>query len=98
MPKDIEKESLEAHVEICNMRHDNLKATFEHNIEDVKEEIEEVKASVVQLSLTVQQIRDALFNHINGSNVQIIRWGIGVVGSLISALAALTFMYIKKGS
>jgi len=97
MAKDIEKESLEAHVEICNMRHDNLKSELQRSVADLKKDMTEHKASIAHLNVTIQQIRDALYDHINGSNVQIIRWGIGIVGSLISALAALTFMYINKG-
>lgn len=97
MSKDIEKESLEAHVEICNMKHDNLTDQVERNLNEAESDHKEMRDNLDKLSVTVQQIRDQLHEHINGTNIQVIRWGIGVVGSLIAALAALTFMYIDKG-
>ena len=75
---EIEKKSLEAHVELCAERYRAL----EIRIEDVKADIDDVKKTVKETHQTVLLMSDK-------RNTQLIGWGIGIIGFLT---AALTYM------
>ena len=81
---DIEKKSLEAHVELCAERYRML----ELKIETVENEISEVKHMVSEVHGIVRQMGEK-------RNDQLIAWGIGIIGVLLGIVGWLTAHYIK---
>jgi hypothetical protein len=83
-PTDIEKKSLEAHVELCAERYRML----ELKIETVEREVGEVKIMVSDVHSMVNQMGEK-------RNDQIIAWGIGIIGALLGMVGWLGSHYIK---
>jgi hypothetical protein len=81
---DIEKKSLEAHVELCAERYRML----ELKIETVEKEISEVKHMVADVHGIVRKMGEK-------RNDQLIAWGIGIIGVLLGVVGWLTAHYIK---
>jgi hypothetical protein len=81
---DIEKKSLEAHVELCAERYRML----ELKIETVEQEVGEVKHMVTEVHGIVRQMGEK-------RNDQLIAWGIGIIGVLLGIVGWLTAHYIK---
>ena len=82
---DIEKKSLEAHVELCAERYKLLELkleTLESNVEGLKTTIDEVH-DMVQIMAAKR-------------NDQLINWGIGIIGTLTGTIAWLVTTYIVK--
>ena len=81
---DIEKKSLEAHVELCAERYKALELQFT----DVKTDIHDLK--------TMAQNTHALVHKMSESrNSQLISWGIGIIGVLLATCGWLITHYIK---
>ena len=84
-PTDIEKKSLEAHVELCAERYrllENKLETLDEKLENVAEAIETVKSSIAAMA--------------EKRNNQLIGWGIGIIGSLTAAIVWLLTNYVFK--
>ena len=81
---DIEKKSLEAHVELCAERYRML----ELKVETVEKEIGEVKDMVSEVHGIVRRMGEK-------RNDQLIAWGIGIIGTLLAVVGWLTAHYIK---
>jgi hypothetical protein len=81
---DIEKKSLEAHVELCAERYRML----ELKVETVEKEISEVKSMVSEVHGIVRRMGEK-------RNDQLIAWGIGIIGTLLAVVGWLTAHYIK---
>jgi hypothetical protein len=82
---DIEKKSLEAHVELCAQRYSAL----EKSIDDVKQDTAELK-------LTIQAVHDMVHKMSDNRNSQLISWGIGIIGFLAAALGYMITQYVLK--
>ena len=82
---DIEKKSLEAHVELCAQRYTAL----EQRIDDVKQDTAELKATIQEVHRLVHKMSD-------NRNSQLIGWGVGVIGFLTAALGYLISHYVLK--
>ena len=82
---EIEKKSLEAHVELCAERYKLL----EHKLADVVTEVSEVKETAVATHQLVARLSEK-------NNDRLIAWGIGVIGLLTSALGYLISHYVIK--
>ena len=82
---EIEKKSLEAHVELCAERYRAL----EKSLEDVKQDVTDLKT-------TTHEVHDKVFEMANQRNTQLITWGIGVIGFLTAALGYMVSHYILK--
>jgi phage shock protein A len=82
---DIEKKSLEAHVELCAQRYTAL----EQSIEDIKTDTADLKNSI-------QTVHDALVKMSDSRNNQLISWGIGIIASLCAACGYLITHYVIK--
>jgi chromosome segregation ATPase len=82
---DIEKKSLEAHVELCAQRYTAL----EQSIDDVKQDTAELKATIQEVHRLVHKMSDS-------RNSQLIGWGVGVIGFLTAALGYLISHYVLK--
>lgn len=82
---DIEKKSLEAHVELCAERYNALEdklATMNENIADLCDMVKEVKSSVSKLT--------------EKNNDRLITWGIGIIGFLVASTVYLISHYVIK--
>lgn len=80
---DIEKKSLEAHVELCAERYRML----EHKLSDLEKDVCEVKETTGKTHSVVQKIADK-------NNDRLISWGIGIIGFLLSSLVYLLTHYV----
>lgn len=82
---DIEKKSLEAHVELCAERYRHL----ELKLENLDNDVGSVKALAKEIHSTVTKMDDR-------RNNQIIGWGIGLIGFLTATVGYLVSHYILK--
>lgn len=81
---DIEKKSLEAHVELCAERYRML----ELKVETVEKEIGEVKDMVSDVQSKVSKLSEK-------RNDQIIAWGLGLIGTLLAVIGWLASHYVR---
>jgi hypothetical protein len=82
---EIEKKSLEAHVELCAERYKML----ELKLESVDSKIAEVHSDVGVIAATVSKMAEK-------RNDQLIGWGIGIIGALVSTVVWLLTQYVFK--
>jgi hypothetical protein len=82
---DIEKKSLEAHVELCANRYKFLET-----------KLESVEQKVTDLEILIMQVRDMVQTMSDKRNSQLISWGIGLIASLTGAVAFLLSHYVIK--
>jgi hypothetical protein len=82
---DIEKKSLEAHVELCAERYKLL----ENRMDSIIVCIDEIKIDVKQMHGMIQLMSEK-------RNTQLINWGLGIIGTLAGAVAWLVTTYILK--
>jgi len=84
-PTDIEKKSLEAHVELCAQRYNAL----EQRIDDVKSDTADLKTSI-------RGVHEAVVKMGDSRNSQLIGWGIGIIGFLTASLGYMVSHYVIK--
>jgi len=82
---DIEKKSLEAHVELCAERYRFL----EEKLETLDAVLGSVKADVVSVKDMMQKV-------VNQRNTQIINWGIGIIAVLGRVIGYLVVNFVLK--
>jgi len=82
---DIEKKSLEAHVELCAERYNQLEQRFEH-----------VDNKIGSLEILMREVHDMVAKINEKRNDQIISWGLGVIGGLVALSAYLIVNYVLK--
>ena len=82
---DIEKKSLEAHVELCAERYNAL----ETRIDSMIVCIDEIKGDIRKMHLMIQEMSEK-------RNTQLINWGIGMIGALTATVGWLVSHYILK--
>ena len=80
---DIEKQSLEAHVELCAERYKALRSQFV----DVTTNINEVKELAEKTHSLVHKISDQ-------RNTQLINWGVSIIASLCAVIAYLLSTHV----
>ena len=82
---NIEKKSLEAHVELCAERYSALESRLDN-----------VDSKISQLEKIICEVRDMVQSMAEKRNNQLINWGIGVIGTLITAIGYLVTQYVIK--
>jgi uncharacterized protein Yka (UPF0111/DUF47 family) len=82
--KDIEKENLEAHVELCSERYKALHDKFDA----VNHRLDKQEAML-------SEIRSAVISNDQTRNKQLMTWGGSLITLLISAVGGLVFMMLK---
>jgi prefoldin subunit 5 len=82
---DIEKKSLEAHVELCAERYRFL----ETKLDSLEEKLVNVATSVATVKTTIEAMS-------NKNNDRLINWGIGIIVFLLSGCGWLVSHYILK--
>lgn len=80
---EIEKKSLEAHVELCAQRYKFLES-----------KLTEVDGDVKNVKSHVEQITNKLDIMSNKRSDQLIGWGIGIIGFLIATVGWLIKNYV----
>jgi hypothetical protein len=68
---DIEKKSLEAHVELCAQRYRFLESR-----------LEDVDSKIGSLDLLVREVHDMVQKMAEKRNDQLVKWGIGIISML----------------
>jgi DMSO reductase anchor subunit len=82
---DIEKKSLEAHVELCAERYRALEL-----------QIDSIKTDITTVKTVVHEVHEMVHDMADRRNNQIIGWGIGVIGFLTAALGYVFTHYVLK--
>lgn len=82
---ELEKESLEAHVDLCSERYNGL-----------HRELKNLSSRMDKFEQTLIEMRDMIVSMKHDRNKQLISWGIGLIGVLGSAVGALLFVLITK--
>lgn len=82
---DIEKKSLEAHVELCAERYNALETKIEH-----------VDNKLIELSQMVSEVKSAVSKMAEKNNDRLIAWGVGLIGALSAAVIYLFTHYVIK--
>ena len=80
---DIEKKSLEAHVELCAERYNALEQRLDH-----------VDARISTLSDIIREVHDMMQKMSEKRNDQIISWGLGIIGALTATTVDLVTQYV----
>ena len=84
IPTDIEKESLEAHVELCAQRYDAM-----------KDNMERMETRLTNVETIVKEIKDMLVEKESKAYQKLLNIGITVIGSLFTAIVGLVFYLMK---
>lgn len=82
---DIEKKSLEAHVELCAERYNQLEQRFEH-----------VEGKINHLQSLLREVHDMVQRMSEKRTDQLIGWGIGIIGALTATTIYLITNYVFK--
>ena len=84
-PTDIEKKSLEAHVELCAERYNAL-----------EDKLEVMDTNISTLATLVKEIKEALNRMNEKNNDRLIKWGIGIIAALCGTTGWLIAHYVFK--
>jgi chaperonin cofactor prefoldin len=82
---EIEKKSLEAHVELCAERYNQLEQRFEH-----------VEGKITSLQTLLREVHDMMQRMSDKRTDQLINWGVGIIGGLIATTIYLVVNYVFK--
>ena len=82
---DIEKKSLEAHVELCAERYNAL-----------EDRLENMDNKITNVASMVKEVKDAVGKMAEKNNDRLIAWGVGIIGTLTAALIYVVTHYIIK--
>jgi predicted nucleic acid-binding Zn-ribbon protein len=82
---EIEKKSLEAHVELCAERYNALESRLDN-----------VDSKISTLSTVIREVHDMVQRMADKRTDQILGWGIGIIGFLIATVGWLLSHYVFK--
>jgi prefoldin subunit 5 len=82
---DIEKKSLETHVELCAQRYKYL-----------EEKLEAVEQTVINLNTVVREVHDMVQTMSQRNTDRLINWGIGIIVFLTGIVGWLLTHYVLK--
>jgi 5-bromo-4-chloroindolyl phosphate hydrolysis protein len=82
---DIEKKSLETHVELCAQRYKYL-----------EEKLETVEQTVINLNTVVREVHDMVQFMSQKNTDRLINWGIGIIVFLTGIVGWLLATYVLK--
>lgn len=82
---DIEKKSLEAHVELCAERYRNLEL-----------QLASANSSISSLKDMVTEVHEMVHKMGAKRNDQLLGWGIGIIGFLVATVGWLISNYVLK--
>lgn len=82
---DIEKKSLEAHVELCAQRYRLL-----------EEKLENMEAKIVSVAEGVTTVKHHIERMSSKNNDRLVTWGVGIIGFLTATVGYLLVNYVLK--
>jgi hypothetical protein len=82
---DIEKKSLETHVELCAQRYKYL-----------EEKLETVEQTVLNLSAVIREVHDMMQAMSQRNTDRLINWGVGIIVFLTGIVGWLITTYVLK--
>jgi hypothetical protein len=82
-PTDLEKKSLEAHVDLCAQRYRFLES-----------KLQAVEEKISDLNTTIGEVHDMLFDMSEKRSDQLMGWGVGIIVSLIGIVGYLLATYV----
>ena len=80
---EIEKKSLEAHVELCAERYNAL-----------DNRLQGLDSKITDIALLVQELKDYMHQVTEKNNNRLITWGIAIIGFLVASLGWLIQTYV----
>ena len=84
-PTDIEKKSLEAHVELCAERYRFL-----------EEKLENMEDKINGMNAVIREIHDGVMAFAERRNNQIMTFGVGLTATLLGIIGFLLTTYVLK--
>ena len=81
---DIEKKSLEAHVELCAERYNAL-----------EDKLTTLDTKINSVSVMIKEVKDCVSKLTEKQNDRLINWGVGIIGFLTASIIGL-IAYIAK--
>jgi prefoldin subunit 5 len=84
-PTNIEKKSLEAHVELCAERYNALETRLDH-----------VDNKISSLETIIREVHDMVQRMAEKNNDRLIAWGVGIIGALTATTIYLVTHYVFK--
>jgi predicted nucleic acid-binding Zn-ribbon protein len=82
---DLEKKSLEAHVDLCAQRYRFL-----------EQKLDTFEEKILALNTVIREVHDMVQNMSDKRNDQLINWGLGIVGTLVAVIAYLVIEFVIK--
>jgi hypothetical protein len=82
-PTDLEKKSLEAHVDLCAQRYRFLES-----------KLESVELKIAKVNEVIGEVHDMIHNMSEQRNSQLINWGLGIIAALVATVAFLLVTYV----
>ena len=80
---DLEKKSLEAHVDLCAQRYRFLEQKFV-----------QVEEKITDQGTVIREVHDMVQNMGEKRNDQLINWGLGIMGTLVAVIAYLVTTFV----
>jgi uncharacterized coiled-coil DUF342 family protein len=80
---DLEKKSLEAHVDLCAQRYRFL-----------EQKLDTVEEKILALNTVIREVHDMVQSMSEKRNDQLINWGVGIVGTLLAVIAYLVTTFV----
>ena len=84
-PTDLEKKSLEAHVDLCAQRYRFLES-----------KMETVEQKIAGLNTVVGEIHDMMHAMTEKRNDQLLNWSLGIGGTMLAIIGYLLVTYVFK--
>ena len=81
---DIEKKSLEAHVELCAERYNAL-----------EDKITALDGKITSVSTMIKEVKETVGKMAEKNNDRLISWGVAIIGFLVASIVGLV-AYIAK--
>lgn len=81
---DIEKKSLEAHVELCAERYNAL-----------EDRLTGLDNKITSVSAMVKEVKECVSKMSEKSNDRLISWGVGIIGFLVASIIGLVVHIVK---
>jgi tetrahydromethanopterin S-methyltransferase subunit G len=93
---EIEKKSLEAHVELCAERYKSLETRLDKVNERIDDLDRKIDAKINKMESMLEKIVDKLDEVQGDRNKQLIKWATTVIGVLTTSLAAIVWYMLTK--
>lgn len=84
-PTELEKKSLEAHVDLCAQRYRFLEQKFQT-----------VEEKITDQGTVIREVHDMVQSMSEKRTDQIMGWGMGIIGTLVAIVAYLLVTFVIK--